>query len=66
MLLPVGVLCFDKAVTTLALFDFTWAFCEPKADARSKGSDLQTQGFKRTCFQEQTFQLILINSLNIA
>lgn len=39
MLLPVGVLCFDMAVTTLALFDFTWAFCEPKADARSKGSE---------------------------
>lgn len=39
MLLHVGVLCFDKPMTTLALFDFTWAFCEPKADARSKGSE---------------------------
>lgn len=66
MLLRVGVLRFDKPMTTLALFDFTWAFCEPKADARSKGSDLQTQGFKRTFFKSKIAQLILINSLNIA
>ena len=66
MLLPVGVLCFDKAVTPWAIFDFTWAFMHERLIQGIRVVSLKIKGFKRTFFKSKIAQLILINSLNIA
>ena len=60
MLLRVGVLRFDMAVTTLALSDFTCAFYERKADARSKGVIYKPKVLKALVFKSKIAQLILI------